>query len=411
MTGITRRNFTLGLSGACSSTLLLGGAKLAFASDSDTIKLGLTTALTGPYNEFGEGNKRGFDLAIDQWNANGGVNGRKVEIATALDDQLVPDRAAQNMRRLLDDPSLAGILGPAGSGPTMAVINMAEADGRPYINPLAQSPQATYPDGQGTPPYPNVFAFGIMNFVEAEVLGAYMAKAYAKIGVLHENTAYGVTGRDSLTAVIKEKRSDADIVVEAYNQRAADVTAQLVNLQRAGVEAVLVVGLGTDLVNIRRTMVRLGLEQPLVTSAGGLSLPYFEGAGAAAAGTIAPMVSALLEKDPRPEVTRFVESYKAKYGTDRYWGPDPDQPRVQQMSLIVVPAYDGANVLLEGMQRAGSTEPKAVIEAIEGMTEYAGVNAIYSFSKERHHGVQPESLSMLRIVDNNGTLDLELVED
>lgn len=409
MTGISRRSFTLGLAGACSASMLLGQSKFTFAADSDTIKLGMTSALTGPYNEFGEGNVRGFELAIEQWNAKGGVNGRKVEIATKLDDQLVPDRAAQNMRRLLDDPSLAAILGPAGSGATMAVVNMAAEDGRPFINPLAQAPLATYPQGIENAPYQNVFAFGIMSFVEADVLGSYIAKAYGKIGLMHESTAYGASGKDSLLNVIRAKRPDVDVTIEAYNQRATDVTAQLVRLQRADVEAVLVVGLGTDLVNIRRTMVRLGIDKPLVTSAGGLSLPYFEGAGKAAVGTIAPMVSVLVQENPRPEVTHFIETYKAKYGADRYWGPDPDKPRIQ-MSLIVIPAYDGANVLLEGMRRAGSTDPKAVIEAIDGMTDYAGVNAIYSFSKSRHHGVRPESLSMLRVVDKDGTLGLEIIE-
>lgn len=407
---VNRRAFALGLAGASGAALLLRSAGIAVAQDADVIRLGLTTALTGPYNEFGEGNKRGFDLAIEQWNAKGGVNGRKVEIVTALDDQLVPDRAAQNMRRLLDDKSLVAILGPAGSGPTMAVVDMAQADGRVFINPLAQAPAATYPDGIDQPPRPNVFHFGILSPVEAQVLGEYVGRAYGSIGLMHESTSYGVAGRDTLLQVIKSVRPDIEVVVEAYNQRATDVTAQLVRIQRAEPEAVLVVGLGTDLVNIRRSMSRLGLEQPLVTSAGGLSLPYFEGAGDAAVGTIAPMVSALAVTDPRPEVTAFIEAYKAKYGPDRYWGPDPEHPQVQ-MSLIVIPAYDGMNILLEGIRRANSTESPKIIEAIEGIEDFPGVNAIYSFSHQRHHGISPESLAMLRVIKRGDRLGLEVVED
>jgi branched-chain amino acid transport system substrate-binding protein len=409
MSVVSRRSFTWGLAGAGSAALLVGGRGASFAQDTGPIKLGLTTALTGPYNEFGEGNKRGFDLAIDQWNAKGGINGRKIEIVTALDDQMVPDRAAQNMRRLLDDPMLVGILGPAGSGATMAVIDMATADGRPYVNPLAQSPAATYPEGLGKPPRKNVFQFGILSNVEAGVLGSYVAKAYKSIGVMHESTSYGVSGRDTLLGVIKQDRPDVKVAIEAYNQRATDVTAQLVRIQRADVEAVLVIGLGTDLVNIRRSMARLGLKQPLVTSAGGLSLPYFEGAGDAAIGTIAPMVSVLVDEKPRPEVKNFVESYKAKYGADRYWGPDPAQPQIQ-MSLIVIPAYDGANLLFEGIRRAGSTDRAKVIAAMESIRDFPGVNTIYSFSAERHHGIGPESLSMLRVVKKGDRLGLEVVK-
>jgi len=59
------------------------------------IKLGLTAALTGPFNEFGEGIRRGAALAVEEWNRRGGVDGRKVELAEGLDDQLVPDRAVR----------------------------------------------------------------------------------------------------------------------------------------------------------------------------------------------------------------------------------------------------------------------------------------------------------------------------
>lgn len=404
----TRRDLFRGLAGIGAAALLARGGR-AVAQDSSVIRLGLTTALTGPYNEFGEGNKRGFDLAIEQWNAKGGIDGRKIEIVTALDDQMVPDRAAQNMRRLLDDPSLTAILGPAGSGATMAVIDMVTASGRPYVNALAQATAATYPQTFGKAPRRNVFTFGIISNVEAEVLGTYVAKTFKSIAVMHESTSYGVSGRDTLLGVVKQHRPDVKIAVEAYNQRATDVTAQLVRLQQSDAEAFLVIGLGTDLVNIRRSMVRLGLKQPLVTGAGGLSLPYFEGAGDAAVGTVAPMVGVLVEDEPRPEVTRFVEAYKARFGTDRYWGPDPQRPQIQ-MSLIVIPAYDGANLLLEGIRRAKSTEPAAIIAALEGIRDYPGVNTIYNFSADRHHGIGTESLAMLRVVKKGEKLGLEVLK-
>ena len=44
-----------------------------------TVKIGVTGALTGPYNEFGEGVRRGALLAIERWNAKGGVLGRQVQ--------------------------------------------------------------------------------------------------------------------------------------------------------------------------------------------------------------------------------------------------------------------------------------------------------------------------------------------
>jgi branched-chain amino acid transport system substrate-binding protein len=406
MTRMSRRDFVW--NAAClGSAALLGRMGLAVAQDAGVIKIGMTSALTGPYNEFGEGSKRGIDLAIEQWNAKGGINGRKIEISTLLDDQLVPDRAAQNMRRLLDDKSLVAFFGPAGSGPVMAVIDMVAADGRVFINPLAQNPAATYPNGMDKPPRPNVFQFGIPSNVEAEFLGKFMAKQYKSIGLVHENTAFGVAGRDTLSTVIKRERPDVKLEVESYAQRATDVTPQLLRLQRANVEVVLIVGLGTDLVNLRRTMGRIAMTQPLVTSAGGLSLPYLEGAGDSAIGTIAPLVGSLVEPNPRPEVTAYINAYKAKYGTDRYWGNDKERPQAQ-MSLIVVPPYDGANILFEGMRRANSTDTAKVIAAIETIKNYPGVNTVYNFSPARHHGITEESLTMLKVVKKGDKLGLEI---
>ncbi len=405
--GITRRKIIQAAAGAGPLAMAMNASRLALAQDTGPIRIGMTTALSGPYNEFGEGTKRGVDLAIEQWNAKGGINGRKIELAVSLDDQLIPDRAAQNMRRLLDDKSLVAFIGPAGSGPMMAVVDMVAADGRPFINPLAQNPLATYPNGMDKPPRPNVFQFGIPSNVEAEVLGGYMAKAYKSIGLVHESSAFGVAGRDTLQGVIKAGRADIKLDIESYAQRATDVTPQLLRLQRAGVDVVLVVGLGTDLVNIRRTMSRIGMQQPLVTSAGGVSLPYLEGAGDAAVGTIAPLVSALVDPKPRPEVTAFISAYKAKYGTDRYWGPDKDRPQAQ-MSLIVIPPYDGSNILFEGMRRANSTDTPKVIAAIEGLKNWPGVNTVYSFSAQRHHGIAAENLAMLRVVKRGERLALEL---
>jgi len=90
---------------ALAAGLGQGGARAE-----DTVKLGFTGALTGPYNEFGEGLRRGITIAVEEWNKRGGVDGRKVEFMEPLDDQLVPDRAVQNMRRLLDNKDIAAVL-------------------------------------------------------------------------------------------------------------------------------------------------------------------------------------------------------------------------------------------------------------------------------------------------------------
>ena len=154
---ISRR--TLGLSATALSLPSLVQAQPA------TIKLGFTAALTGPFNEFGEGINRGAQIAVEECNKAGGINGRMVALAEVLDDQLVPDRAVQNLRRILDNREIVGLMCPSGSGPTLAIADMIQADGRPIINPQAQTPAIVYPNGLDKPPRPNLFSVSISNTV------------------------------------------------------------------------------------------------------------------------------------------------------------------------------------------------------------------------------------------------------
>src|ERR1700710_1557512 len=104
---VTRRKLLLS-SGAWMTAMAAQRPRGARAADN--IKIGFTTALTGPFNEFGEGYRRGVELALMRVNGAGGVMGRQVEIGMMLDDQLVLDQAVQNMRRILDDTSIVGLL-------------------------------------------------------------------------------------------------------------------------------------------------------------------------------------------------------------------------------------------------------------------------------------------------------------
>src|SRR5699024_10870693 len=112
------------------------------------------------------------------------------------------------------------------------------------------------------------FSFALQNDVEAEVMGEYLAKHFDKVGVLHESTAYGVTGVDYLTNAMVEYGGNKPIAVDSYNQGVQDMTAQVARLRRAGVDAVAAIGLGRDLAVLRRTMSRLNFDVPLVASNG-----------------------------------------------------------------------------------------------------------------------------------------------
>ncbi|MDQ8727187.1 ABC transporter substrate-binding protein [Bradyrhizobium sp. LHD-71] len=408
---MTRHGIRLLKFGVLAGTALAAMMPAHPTAAQETVKLGFTAALTGPFNEFGEGIRRGVEIAIEEWNKKGGVNGKKVELAEALDDQLVPDRAVQNMRRILDNEQIAALIAPSGSGPTLAVIDMLEADGRPVCNTQAQTPTIVYPKGPESPPRQNIFSLSIDNTVEAEKLAGVLASQYKKVGLLHESTGYGVTGAELIGKAIKAANQEATITSEAYNQRAQDMTAQLTRAQRAGAEVLMVVGLGADLAVIRKNMARLNINIPLYATAGGITPPYMEGAGNLVKGTRAASTKSFGLDEPPAATKTFLELYKAKHGFDRWWGNDPERPQIS-MATTVGTAYDCVNLLLNAMVKANSTKPKDIIKALEETKDFpaASIRAI-SFSPEKHRALTVDDLAVYEIDKQGDKVKLTIVQE
>lgn len=408
MTSRVSRRSVLAVAAASAVAL---GAFAAAPAQADTVKVATTGALTGPYNEFGEGARRGVLLAIDRWNAKGGVLDKEIELAIAMDDQLVPDRAVQNMRRILDTPDVDVIVGPGGSGPTLAVIDMVTVDGRPYCNPQGQTPSIVYPDGLDKPARANVISTAIQNDVEAKALGNYVSERFENIAIMHESTGYGVSGAELLAEVIKERTGKDPVAIESYNQRAQDMTAQISRAQRADADVLVVIGLGADMAVIRRNMLRLGMEAPLITSGGGISLPYQEGAGEMAVGTKATMLGTYAPgQEPTGVAKELADAYEKMFGKDRWWGNDPLTPQVY-FALTVGAGFDCTNMLLEAVRLAGTTDKDAVVAAMNGMTGYEVSNGVANFSPMQHLLVTPDKISLFEYVEEDGEVVLRIAAD
>lgn len=398
----------VGLTAGCSGSAIGGGEGGGDGGDGP-VRIGLTTALTGAYSEFGVPMENSIRLAIEEFNE-AGVCDQEVELI-AYDDQLVAETAQTNMRRLLGEDAVDFIMAPAGSGPTLAVLPLVNAENLLMMNSIAQTSEIVAPDGRLDEPYDNVFSFSLMNVVEAEFMGQYLSDNFDTVALIVESTPYGETGLVEIERILGEAGVDV-VARERYDQGATDVTAQLARIQQATPGAVAMVGLGADTATIRQGMARLNmLEIPFVISNGAGTIPYQERAGELVDGTIVVQYKAFAGHEPETESARdFAQKYLGAYGNDRYYG-EGDWP-VPSFGSTPASSYDGAKVLLNAFERAGcNPATELVVEQLESGDGFEAARGEYAFSDTDHVAVTPDFLTaMVYRVGADGSITYEPAE-
>lgn len=389
----------------CSSVFSFGESSGGGSIDSPVV-IGMSSATTGPYSEFGEGIRRGAQLAVDEWNADGGINGQDIEFRV-LDDQLDADQAVTNVRQLLSEDVDAGFL-PAGSGPTLAVLPLVLESGKPFINPIAQTVDIVYPEGVDNPPHQNIFSTAIQNDVEARVIGAFIeSEGFESIGLIGESTPYGQTGLD----IIEEQAERSGIEVvgrEQYDQGDTSISAQLGNLRSGDPQAIVAIGLGADAATMAQDLDRLGMNDiPFIGTFGLFSTPFIELAGDLVVGKYGALLFTYAESDLKPEAEEFARKYLEEYGHDRWYTEAEIPPPFFQQNAG---AYDGMNSLLRSIEAAGSVASEDVIEQLE-QSSYDGAQlpTTAEYTPETHNVVLTEDMNMGRYIEENGEIEEEII--
>jgi branched-chain amino acid transport system substrate-binding protein len=118
---------------ALASTSCVGSAG---GSDDDTLKIGAVLSLTGEYAASAEYVEEGYEYWVDEVNADGGIDGRKVELVVR-DDQSDPATAANLARSLVEQEGVEFILGPYGSGATDTMAATLESLQVPMLGTIA----------------------------------------------------------------------------------------------------------------------------------------------------------------------------------------------------------------------------------------------------------------------------------
>lgn len=202
-------------------------------SDSE-IKLGQSTPLSGPASAFGAGAGRTVIGYFEMLNAQGGVNGRKINF-TQLDNAYSAPKAVEQSRKLIEDVGVLAEIGTIGTAPNVAI--------QKYLN-SKQVPQLFITAGGRRFNDPKTFPWTVPLYpdfeTEGRVVAKYILKARpdAKIGVFYQNDDFGKDYLRGLRAGLGAKASQ--IIAEAsYELADPTIDSQIVQLKAAGVDTLI----------------------------------------------------------------------------------------------------------------------------------------------------------------------------
>lgn len=300
------------ISGACllatALTAALSFTPAAYAQK--VVKLGVIMPLSGPNAAFGNTSLNGIKLAVDEFNAKGGIKsmgGAKIELVVA--DIPQPNAAAATTQRLISRERVSGVIGAFVSSTTIAASEVTERAGVPLIT-FAFANDIT---GRG---YKNIFqvspkgsVMGRAQFDYALALSKQAGEPVKKVAILYEDTAYGTAQGAGLRE--GAKAAGVEVVLdEAYPLGITDATPLVNKIRASGAQMVFPVSYLNDSLLIIRTMRQQNINAPTIGGAAGYIIPDFKQAlGEYAEGVLSISTA---NYDLAPQVG---ERYRAKYGS------------------------------------------------------------------------------------------------
>jgi len=350
----------LGLLCAASISVVLAG----HASAQQTVKIGAIFPLSGNAASTGVHTKAALEVAMDIINnahpelgnfplaknaGLAGLGGAKVE-AVFADNQGSPATGQNQALRLITEEKVVALTGAYQSGITLTVSAITEKYGIPFVN--------------GESVAANLTERGFKWFFRVTPVASDFAKIYndfltdmkasgAKtdsVAMIHDNTEYGTSVATVITAVFKENGRNAPIDI-AYTANATDLQSQVLQLKEKKPDVVIMITYTSDAILFSKTMQALDYKPPmLLADDAGYSDPSFiKAVGKISVGAFNR--SSWSVGPPGSPTAVIAEMYKKKSGDEM------DDTAARQMQ--------GFFVLMEAIDRAGSTDPAKIQAALK----------------------------------------------
>src|SRR5437763_2871698 len=226
---LTRRQ---ALKTAGAAVAAAGIAKPAIAQK-DPIQVGYLPALTGPSSSTGIGINRGVQLAVQEINSAGGIDGRQIELISR-DTQSDPTKAVNGAAELTKGHKVSVMFGPINSGEAIPVVPLLARASVPQLHPCWVDQLAD------AKKYPLCLRNGPTNQQIGGAANRYVVEVLKKrkVAVVSDTTGYGTASVNAYVPMLKQ--IGADVVYQNHVDAAnPDLKPEVLRMQAAGVEAIM----------------------------------------------------------------------------------------------------------------------------------------------------------------------------
>jgi len=304
------------------------------ATGPDEIRIGLVGPMSGPGAQYGAAMKEAAELAVEEINAAGGINGAEV-VLFQEDDASVPAQAVSAVEKFITQNEVHVVIGCYNSSCSLAAMEVTTREGVPHINPISTALAITESGSEF------IFRNCATNPMQVGTVARYLFKTFpekTRYAIIHENTDYGIGMKESFEALLPEFPDIELVAVEAYNPGDTDFYAQLTKIKSVNPDALFFASNLTEGSQIVKQCAELGIGDDVIKFAmGGCSTPEFfkltEGAATGAYNS-----SYFEPTDDDPLVKAFVEAYEKRWGRQ----PDMFAAATYEAVYIAKAAVEGA---------------------------------------------------------------------
>ncbi|MGE5551715.1 MAG: ABC transporter substrate-binding protein [Bacteroidota bacterium] len=341
----------------------LGAAVFSGCGGAKEILIGANYEISGAVATFGQACRNAAQLAIDEYNANGGLLGKQIKLIEA-DNKSDAAEAGNMATKLITQDKVVLILGPVTSSNCFSAAPICQDKGVPMITPTGTNPKVT--------------TFGEYIFRACfidDFQGTVMANF--AIDTLNINTAAVLVDNQSdyakgLANFFKQtftERGGTIVAEEAFMPDDKDFRALLTKIKAKNPGLIYEPSYYQPLGLIAKQARELGMNMPILGGDGWDSPALIKIAGPK------PLNNAFFSNHfsrdaENPKAAKFIEDYKARFGIE------PD--------ALAALGYDAALMALDAIERANSTNPKKIREALAATSGFEGVSGIITLDENRN---------------------------